>query len=331
MWTNSVFKSKWEKTSTTHFLPPGLIEKMAAQACPLLELSSYQLIDGGCANLNIKIQFKNDTTPRILRVYLQDKDAAYKEQKLALLLKPKVPAPEIYYIGNIEGYQFSIMEFIFGITLRDLLLSDHIYDMPLLMCEVGTLLSKIAAFTFPMSGLLDKNLEAMDHPITLFDFAKECLEKQEVMCILGSKLVLKIHKLLDRLKIISTEANEHHLVHGDFDPANILVSNSTGTWHISGILDFEFSFSGSVLWDVANMLRYAHRMPPQFQNAFIAGLEQEGLSLPKNWQIKVSLLNITSLLDCLTRSNPQVQPNQCADIHQLIIHFVSALGTSSHA
>ncbi len=324
-----MFKSNWEKTSTRHSLPPGLIEKMAVQAYPHLELRSYQIIDGGCANLNIKIQFKNDTAPRILRVYLRDKDAAYKEQKLALLLKPKVPAPEIYYIGNIEAYQFSIMEFIFGITLRDLLLSDHIYDMPLLMCEVGTLISKIAAFTFPLSGLLDKNLEVIDHPIMLFDFAKECLEKQDLMCILGPELVLKIHKLLDRLNIIFTEENEHHLVHGDFDPANILVNNSTGTWHISGILDFEFSFSGSVLWDVANMLRYAHHMPPQFQNAFIAGLEQKGLSLPKNWQIKVSFFNILSLLDCLKRTTSQTQPHQSADIHNLICHYVAALGYES--
>ena len=93
---------------------------------------------------------------------------------------------------------------------------------------------------------------------------------------------------------------------------------------MSGVLDWEFSFSGSVLWDVANMLRYAHKMPPEFQDAFLNGLDSGGVSLPENWSITIRLLNLLSLLDCLKRSAPDKRPNQCADIRGLIDHILLA-------
>ncbi len=41
--------------------------------------------------------------------------------------------------------------------------------------------------------------------------------------------------------------NEKHLVHADFDPANILIAKEGSDWNVSGVLDWEFSFSGSIL------------------------------------------------------------------------------------
>ncbi len=62
-------------------------------------------------------------------------------------------------------------------------------------------------------------------------------------------------------------------------------------WKVSCVLDWEFSFSGSVLSDVANMLRYAHKMPHEFQDAFLSGLASGGVTLPKNWRITIQLFN----------------------------------------
>lgn len=45
------------------------------------------------------------------------------------------------------------------------------------------------------------------------------------------------------------------------------------------------------------MLRYAHQMPTEFQNAFLKGIKDEGVKLPENWRIKVHMLNLLSLLD----------------------------------
>ena len=73
------------------------------------------------------------------------------------------------------------------------------------------------------------------------------------------------------------------------------------------------------------MLRYAHKMPPEFQNAFLKGLGVGGITLPKNWHITIQLLNLLSLLDCLKRSDPKNSPNQCSGIRELIDHMLSEL------
>ncbi len=73
------------------------------------------------------------------------------------------------------------------------------------------------------------------------------------------------------------------------------------------------------------MLRYAHQMPPEFQDAFLKGLAIGGINLPGNWDITTQLLNLVSLLDCLKRSDPKSRPNQCADIYGLISHILTML------
>ena len=99
---------------------------------------------------------------------------------------------------------------------------------------------------------------------------------------------------------------------------NILVDKINGDWKITGILDWEFAFSGSVMCDVANMLRYAHQMPAAFKDEFLRGLKNGGINLPENWSITCDLLNLISLLDCLVRSDPRNSTNRCTDICELI-------------
>lgn len=328
-----MFKINWEKTDVTHQLPEGMVERMVLLAYPNRKLISYQLIAGGCANLNIKILVENEKHPLILRIYLRDKDAAYREQKLATLLKQTVPVPLTYYIGEVDGYQFAITEFMPGVPLRDLLLSHVTHNISVIMHEVGAILSKINAHTFSQSGFFDKELKVVSHT-SLEDylaFAKDCLKHETVLSVFSPKAISKISQAFDQYSHLFPDANEKCLVHGDFDPANILVDKVDkvdkvdNDWKVTGVLDWEFSFSGSGLWDVANMLRYAHKMSPEFQDAFLNGLMSNNIVLPRNWRATVNLLNLLSLLDCLKRSDIKNHPNRCADIRELIDHILADL------
>ena len=106
-----MFKADWEKTSITHILSEGTIRKMVSLSYPGQTIISYELIDCGCVNLNYKIQLKDEIQPVILRVYLRDKDAAYREEKLASLIKEDISVSLTHYIGELEGYHFAIKEF----------------------------------------------------------------------------------------------------------------------------------------------------------------------------------------------------------------------------
>lgn len=322
-----MFKDNWEKSSLIHPLPQSTVVHMVRLAYPDKKLITCELLPGGCANLNYNIHISEDHKPRILRVYLRDSDAAFREHKLATLLKSTVPIPQIDFIGKFEKYHFSIAEYLPGISLRDLLLSDISYDISALMFEVGTVLAHISKYTFEQAGFFDKNLRVNPHASidALLIFANECLASKSVFSVLSSDTLSKIKQMLNKYQSLLLDESATHLVHGDFDPANLLLNNINNTWKITGVLDWEFAFSGSNLWDIANMLRYAHQMPVEFEKAFLQGLHNEGLILPENWQITVHLYNLTSLLDCLKRADPTICPKQCADIVELIDYILSEL------
>jgi GrpB-like predicted nucleotidyltransferase (UPF0157 family)/Ser/Thr protein kinase RdoA (MazF antagonist) len=321
-----MFKVDWEKTSITYQLPEGMVEKMVSLAYPDKKLTSFELIAGGCANLNYKIQLQNETQPLILRIYLRDKDAAYREQKLAELIKETVPIPLTHYIGELEGHHFAITEFMTGVPLRDLLLGDAPHDLNAIMSEVGLILSKITAHEFPKAGFLNKELEVTPYESSeVIKFAQGCLNDKTVLSVLSPEMIDEIKEAIDQHANLFPNNDEKRLVHGDFDPANILVDKINNSWVVTGILDWEFAFSGSCLWDVANMLRYAHKMPPEFQNSFIDALQRNGVKLPAHLRTTIHLLNLSSLLDLLKRSDSQRHLNRCADIRELITHILAEL------
>lgn len=321
-----MFKADWEKTSVTHQLPDGWHEKMVSLAYPDQTLISCELIAGGCANLNYKIQLKDQNKPLILRVYLRDKMAAYREQKLAELIKEAIPVPLTHDIFELKEYHFAMTEFIPGISLRDLLLGDTTHDLSAIMNKVGTILSKMTAYEFPKAGSLNHELEVIPHESSdIIKFAQDCLSDKTVLTALNPSVIAEIKKTIEQHASLFPTDDDKHLVHGDFDPANILVDKINDSWVVTGILDWEFAFSGSYLWDIANMLRYAHKMPPAFQNSLIDALKKNGIKLPADWRTTTHLLNLSSLLDLLKRSDPQNHPHRCADIRELIDHILSEL------
>ena len=318
------FKQNWEKKELQLQLPMKTIKSMVTLAFPGKKFGTYKIISGGCANLNIKINLKEGESSYILRIYLRDKDAAYREQKLSDLLKPNIPLPHIYFIGDYNNYRFAITEYISGITLRELLLGNEPYDLSAIMFEVGQLLARIQSHHFRTAGFFDTHLNIAEKTSQdgLLAFAKNCLESPTIINALNADDLSKISYYLETHKNCFPDENEKHLVHADYDPANILVDKLNGQWKISGILDWEFSFSGTPLWDVANMLRYAHQMPAQFEASFIKGL-QEDYTLPKHWRISINPLNLVSLLDCLIRVSLVESPNACEDICRLIQHITA--------
>lgn len=281
------FKRNWEKQDQYFTIEPAQIAAMVALAFPNKTLHSYKIISGGCANLNIQITL-TDSMRYILRIYVRDQDAAFREQKIAKLIKHSVPIPEVYFIDQVENLRFAIVEYMEGITLRDVLLDHNPERIDEVMHEVGRMLVTIRSFRFPGCGFFDKELHIAKilSQKEYAEFAKECLLDPTVIAHISSDDRKKIDSLLNRYGFLYPPSSENHLVHADFDPANILVMNKNGKWTISSILDWEFAFSGSSLCDLANMLRYAHEMPPIYEEAFLEGLQQGRLYPPSGLENK---------------------------------------------
>lgn len=316
------FKQNWEKADLNLQLPEEVIDVMLSLAFPGAKIHLKELISGGCANLNYRITRTPDEEPVILRIYLRDQEAAYREQKLAELFKNSIPIPEIRFIGEYQSYRFAIAEFLSGMLLRDLLLSNPSSEFKPLLVDVGLMLVNIHNTQFERAGFFDRDLKIAQSISQqgYVEYGQNCLNEPLVQQLLTCEVINTIDHYFEKLYSFFPNEKETNLVHADFDPANILVLKKNDQWEISGILDWEFAFSGSSLCDVATMLRYAHQMPDWFEDGFLHGLASGGHSLPKNWRISVHLLNLLSLLDCLVRSCDK-RPNQRKDICALI-HYI---------
>lgn len=93
---------------------------------------------------------------------------------------------------------------------------------------------------------------------------------------------------------------ERSLVHGDFNPKNVLVHRRSGEWAVAAVLDWELAFSGSPLFDVGNMLRFAHEYPPAFTTGFVNGFRGGDGRLPADWLRLSRTLDLFALADILT-------------------------------
>ncbi len=113
-----MFKNSWEKINLSYQLSKDMVEEMVRLVYPHKKVLSHSLIAGGCANLNYKIQLEHKNQPLILRVYLRDKDAAYREQTLTALLKKDLPVPLTYAIGELAGQHFALTEYMPGNASR---------------------------------------------------------------------------------------------------------------------------------------------------------------------------------------------------------------------
>ena len=78
------------------------------------------------------------------------------------------------------------------------------------------------------------------------DHVQNCLKQDVVKQELKSDAMLKIENLLLEKKEFLPGNKEKNLLHADFDPSNIQVQKLDNSWQIVAILDWEFSFSGSV-------------------------------------------------------------------------------------
>lgn len=319
------FKANHEKTDQHIEIPGQTIQAMIAAAFPGKELATYEIISGGCANLNIKISLVNELNHFILRVYLRDKTAAICEQKIAALIGQTVPIPKVYYVSDCDGYRFAITEYKSGITLRDLLLQNPEEIWKQVMFDAGKMLGEFHKYKFSTAGFFDINLSINPTPPDgQFLFTMDCLNNNKVIETLGEEMVTKIRLLFLTHKQLLLNDSSPTLVHADYGPENILVDKSDDGWKITAILDWEFAYSDSWLIDVSNMLRYAHKMPHAFEEAFLQGINNAGLVLPDHWRLAVDLFNLSSLLDLIARYSLNERPNMRQDISELIEHIMKS-------
>jgi aminoglycoside phosphotransferase (APT) family kinase protein len=245
-------------------------------------LRSYQLLSGGKINSNYRIELAEGEI-YLLRLYARG--SAATEQYAMSFVQDVLPVPAVLFAG--DGW--AVMRFLPGKLLQ---------QAPEAAADAGRALAQIAAVQFARPGELIPNNEPQSLPFDGFEgFIQLCLDNLEARRWLGPELIAGVQGLLRQEASRFAELNqEARLVHGDFNPTNILVDNGK----ISGVLDWEFAHAGTPYMDIGNLLR---NLGSAYDEIVASGLREGGLELPPDWRERAALVDLASHMEFLTSTH----------------------------
>ncbi|GIM90680.1 phosphotransferase family protein [Paractinoplanes toevensis] len=251
-------------------------------ALPGRRVVSSRELTGGYSNHNVLVE-TDDGGRFVLRRYLGTNRCAV-EVALAARLRGVVPVPEVVAFSPSDGLVLSV--FVDG-------------HPPSSGYSVGETLARIGSVSFDAPGFFGSSSDGLSpdgfEPIGGLDaFVERCLRTGNAAGYLSDveqQSLLKFAASAD----ISDLSGSHQLVHADYNPKNLLASGD----RIVAVLDWEFAFSSSPLFDVGNMLRDPR--PAGFADDFLRGFRDGGGDLPANWRELSQALDLYSLADFLTR------------------------------
>jgi len=243
----------------------------------------------------------------VLRRYLGANSCAV-EAALAARLAGAVPVAEVIAAdmdGSAAGEPVLLSAFVPGRPLGEVLAAASGSEVAELGAATGRTLAAVGSVTFAAPGFFDSaGLEPGPpgaEPTSGVDvFVERCLNEGNASGHLGDAeqraLLGFAAAAAPDLAVLRGSAR---LVHADFNPKNILVTGRAGHWRLSAVLDWEFAFSSSPLFDIGNMLRDPR--PAGFLDAFVDGFRDGGGELPAGWRRLTQALDLYSLADFLQR------------------------------
>jgi len=305
-----------------------LVIRVLKRVFPHRRIKDCNVLPGGLINTNLKIDFESNHDPVVLRIYRDGPEVCRTEVAIHNLVRPEVAVPMILHTepDGSEGLpSFVILEFVTGVTFQELKRTNNLDAIHQASYSVGKTLAAIGRFQFGRPGrLVVENklsvgspfIEGADPIPRLLDrfLGSPTCERRA-----GTNLMHRIHNFAWTWssKLPDLDANPC-LVHSDFGNRNILVREENGKWEVSGVLDWEFAFSGSPLLDVGHFLRYEQidkpLREPNFSRAFI----ENGGNLPDNWREIVRVIDLTALVECLTHDDLP------ADIEAELLEMINA-------
>jgi aminoglycoside phosphotransferase (APT) family kinase protein len=268
-----------------------------------------ELLSGGLRNTNYRVLFSGTEWSVVLRFYAHDAEVCAKEVDVLRLVQSVVPVPEVLHVepNGLENFPpFAILEYIDGIIFRTLRRTKDQAAIAQAAAAIGTTLAAIASHQFPRRGMFAAGLEVGDWLLpgsdTIPPLIDSCLASENFIRRAGAELSNRIHKFAwqraDRLSAVDAETR---LVHSDFSSSNIMVRAVKGIWQVAAVIDWEYSFSGSPVWDIGNFLRYERKDRPLVEPYFSQACIAAGMNLPGDWRGLARAVDLCSLCEILTR------------------------------
>lgn len=324
-------KENWERLHPSRRLDQPTLTCLIQSALPGRDVIAFELLRGGLANTNYKIEVSGLHRSLVVRVYERDGSAARKEIEIYRLIDGTVPLPEVLY-ADTEGRNYErpyvVSEWIEGVTLDDLLKDGRSEDTASAGRATGEALARMGRHTFPRAGFFRTELDVDDSfdvgSSGVLAFIHDALFQAMAGERLGQDLRDRLWDQVDRhARLFRVVDGTASLAHADFNGSNILMRPGSLGWEVAAILDWEFAFSGSPLFDVGNLLRNQERVDAAFESEFSAAFVENGGTLPNEWRKVTRLLDLVNL--CTFLNVPEAGPTVVRDTMGLVQNTVDYL------
>jgi aminoglycoside phosphotransferase (APT) family kinase protein len=255
------------------------------------------LLPQGKSNSNYKLTVDDETC--VLRLHCGG--TAERERTAMRLVADLVPVPSLLAFGD----DWSLFSFVEG---------AHLSDHPECLQAAAQTAAKIWTVTFPSKGWI-----GADGTVTPFDFGGEndfgtaILKSPDVNRWLRPQAVEALARIFE---IDAGRPSDDQpggcLVHGDFNPSNVLVRDG----EVAAVLDWEFSLSGVPLMDISNLVRHTSE---EYHQNIRDGLRSAGVALPEDWMQRCEFAHVGSYLEFLTTRRSDEFKRDCVGrIHAFI-------------
>ncbi len=244
-------------------------------------LVSSTLFSSGKCNSNYKLTLDDGT---VVVARISSLGSSSRERRVMNLARELVKVPEVFY----EQSSLLILEFLDGQILE---------EVPEYSRLAGIAIAQFSSRMFDTRGIIEEDGSISDFGFGgLQGFIDECLGNAEVLERLGEKRKGRLLPLLrNKSHLIEELGAEACLVHGDFNPTNILIHEG----QLSGVLDWEYALVGTPFMDIGNLLRNTDE---SFHSEIEQGLREGGMMLPEDWKERAELVDLTSQFEFLTSS-----------------------------
>jgi aminoglycoside phosphotransferase (APT) family kinase protein len=306
------------------------LDQVKALLSPLLKgraITGIKRVEGGLTNSLYRVTLADKGMSLCLRVFAAGQLSWETERKILALVSASLPAPDVLLAdcGRLNfSHPYLVYRWIEGITLNECRRQIPPAAFLSIAEPLGRLLATVASFSFPAipGGVLTPAHAASSSMEVLLSVNEKSLQCGLARARLGSALANALWCRLEASAVrLSALDRATCLVHGDLSGRNIIVApTNDSNWRISGLIDWEGAFSGSMLWDVGSLFRYATRYSEIFRQCFEQGYRNAGGVLPEDWWQTARFLDTTRLVATLNeeRELPTVF-TECRELIEAVV------------
>jgi hypothetical protein len=313
-WRRDRMKTNWERHQAIIHLPDEAITSIMKSYHPHASITSTSYLSEGLSHTNLKVVIANEKSV-VIRI-ARDSESLLREKEIHHILPTRVQRPDFLHLTKWNGYSIGLLEWKKGVLLRDQLTNSSAREIGEMGKSIGEQLGCIREKRFTTYGFLDPNLDIMEEfRLTPLSFITtiESFFNHYASKWLPEHMPEKIIEFAkENAPLLKEDQSGAGLVHGDFNGLNILM---TGT-EVDAVLDWEFALSGSIYFDIGNLLRYEFKHIDSFEQGLSEGLKNKGISLPEQWKKLAKLADLVALCSLLDRV--VCGENRVKDITRLI-------------